>query len=169
MYNTHVQYIHIHNTQYTYNTYTTAAAPDEAAHAAAKRQRISASLAGPRTKVLLLRNMVGPGQVDDALEDEVGEECSKYGNVNSVFIFEATAPGFPPEEAVRIFVEFDSTDAATKVWCLFVGRGGRGMVCVLLMRCGIMGVHPTCTANTTGAGGPGGEVFWGAQCACNVF
>lgn len=82
---------------------------------AAKRQRISASLAGPRSKVLLLRNMVGPGQVDDALEDEVGEECSKYGDVNSVLIFEVTEAGFPEEEAVRIFVEFEAADSAAKV------------------------------------------------------
>lgn len=31
--------------------------------------------------MVLLRNMVGPGEVDDDLEDEVGMECSKYGNV----------------------------------------------------------------------------------------
>ena len=36
---------------------------------------------GASSRVVLLRNMVGPGEVDDDLEDEVGMECSKYGNV----------------------------------------------------------------------------------------
>jgi len=48
---------------------------------------------------------VGPGEVDDELEEEVGEECTKYGAVKDVMIFEVTAPGYPAEEAVRIFVQ----------------------------------------------------------------
>lgn len=38
---------------------------------------------GTPCRVVLLRNMVGPGEVDDDLEDEVGMECSKYGNVQA--------------------------------------------------------------------------------------
>ena len=38
---------------------------------------------GDPCRVVLLRNMVGPGEVDDDLEDEVGMECSKYGNVQA--------------------------------------------------------------------------------------
>ena len=32
--------------------------------------------------------MVGPGEVDDELQAEVSEECSKYGKVTSCVIFE---------------------------------------------------------------------------------
>ena len=32
--------------------------------------------------------MVGPGEVDDELQAEVSEECSKYGIVTSCVIFE---------------------------------------------------------------------------------
>ena len=32
--------------------------------------------------------MVGPGEVDDDLQPEVIEECSKYGEVNNCLIFE---------------------------------------------------------------------------------
>ena len=32
--------------------------------------------------------MVGPGEVDDELEPETAEECSKYGKVNKCVIFE---------------------------------------------------------------------------------
>lgn len=31
---------------------------------------------------------VGPGEVDDDLEGEVAEECSKFGKVTRVLIFE---------------------------------------------------------------------------------
>ena len=53
-------------------------------------------MTGTPTRVVLLRNMVGPGEVDDDLEDEVGMECSKYGNVQARSLLsyaQATAPG----------------------------------------------------------------------------
>nr|XP_014342656.1 PREDICTED: splicing factor 45 [Latimeria chalumnae] len=40
------------------------------------------------TKVVLLRNMVGAGEVDDDLEGETKEECEKYGKVSKCVIFE---------------------------------------------------------------------------------
>jgi splicing factor 45 len=43
--------------------------------------------------------------VDDELEEEVGVECTKYGTVSDVMIFEVTAAGYPSEETVRIFVQ----------------------------------------------------------------
>ncbi|RXG55149.1 Splicing factor 45 [Armadillidium vulgare] len=78
------------------------------------------------SKVLILLNMVGPGEVDDELEPEVREECSsKYGNVTQVIIFEI--PKAHPEEAVRIFVEFQRVEAAIKAVIDLNGRffGGR--------------------------------------------
>jgi len=54
-------------------------------------------------RTLLLQ--VGPGEVDEELEEEVGVECTKYGEVKDVMIFEITAPNYPSEEAVRIFVQ----------------------------------------------------------------
>jgi hypothetical protein len=72
---------------------------------------------GTPTRVVLLRNMVGPGEVDPDLEDEVANECSKYGQVQSVMIFEVTTAGYPDDQAVRIFVEFERMEQATKVRC----------------------------------------------------
>lgn len=65
-------------------------------------------------KVVLCKNMVGPGEVDDELQPEVQEECSnKYGDVTKVVIFEL--PNAPsPEEAVRIFIEFRRVESAIK-------------------------------------------------------
>ena len=37
---------------------------------------------------VLPQNMVGPGEVDDDLEPETAEECTKYGEVNKVVIYE---------------------------------------------------------------------------------
>ncbi|GAY33962.1 hypothetical protein CUMW_008990 [Citrus unshiu] len=87
----------------------------------------SVNFNGPPTRVLLLRNMVGPGEVDDELEDEVGSECAKYGTVTRVLIFEITEPNFPVDEAVRIFVQFERSEQTTKALIDLDGRffGGR--------------------------------------------
>ncbi|KAI0209007.1 Splicing factor 45 [Lamellibrachia satsuma] len=81
-------------------------------------------LANP-TKVILLRNMVGPGEVDDDLEPETAEECSKYGKVMKCVIFEV--PNGADDEAVRIFLEFEKVEAAIKAVIDLNGRyfGGR--------------------------------------------
>ncbi len=83
------------------------------------------SLIPTPTSYALLK--VGPGEVDEELEDEIGLECSKFGNVQSVMIFEVTEPGFPAEQSVRIFVEFDREEGATKAVVDLGGRffGGR--------------------------------------------
>ncbi|XP_036197724.1 splicing factor 45 isoform X2 [Myotis myotis] len=64
------------------------------------------------TKVVLLRNMVGAGEVDEDLEVETKEECEKYGKVGKCVIFEI--PGAPDDEAVRIFLEFERVESAIK-------------------------------------------------------
>ncbi|GAV67251.1 G-patch domain-containing protein [Cephalotus follicularis] len=85
------------------------------------------SFNGPPTRILLLRNMVGPGEVDDELEDEVASECAKYGMVTRVLIFEITEPNFPTDEAVRIFIQFERSEETTKAYIDLDGRyfGGR--------------------------------------------
>eukprot|EP00057_Strongylocentrotus_purpuratus_P035042 XP_797513.3 PREDICTED: LOW QUALITY PROTEIN: splicing factor 45 [Strongylocentrotus purpuratus] len=77
------------------------------------------------TKILLLTNMVGPGEVDDDLQPETAEECSKYGEVVKVLIYED--PLKVATEAVRIFVEFTRVEAAVKAVVDLNGRffGGR--------------------------------------------
>eukprot|EP00123_Amoebidium_parasiticum_P011954 comp21018_c0_seq1/m.28218 comp21018_c0_seq1/g.28218 ORF comp21018_c0_seq1/g.28218 comp21018_c0_seq1/m.28218 type:complete len:485 (-) comp21018_c0_seq1:53-1507(-) len=70
--------------------------------------------------VVVLRNMVGPDEIDEDLKDEVTEECSNYGSVDKVVIYEE-------EEDVKIFVRFDSIDGAEKAVAALNGRwfGGR--------------------------------------------
>ncbi|KAF5287569.1 hypothetical protein FQA39_LY15898 [Lamprigera yunnana] len=78
------------------------------------------------SKVVLLRNMVGPGEVDDELEPEVKDECNtKYGEVATVTIHEV--PNVEPEDTIRIFVEFRRIESAIKAVVDLNGRffGGR--------------------------------------------
>lgn len=79
------------------------------------------------SKVVLLRNMVGPGEVDDELEPETKEECGKYGDVVKCLIFELSGSDIPEEEAVRIFIEFKRLESAIKAVVDLNGRyfGGR--------------------------------------------
>ncbi|XP_044478123.1 DNA-damage-repair/toleration protein DRT111, chloroplastic-like [Mangifera indica] len=93
----------------------------------AEKKVKSVNFDGMPTRVLLLRNMVGPGEVDDDLEEEVGSECAKYGTVTRVLIFEITEPNFPADEAVRIFVQFERSEETTKALIDLDGRffGGR--------------------------------------------
>ena len=39
------------------------------------------------SKVVCLRNMVGAEEVDESLEEEIEGECSKYGEVENVIIY----------------------------------------------------------------------------------
>ncbi|XP_078098944.1 splicing factor 45 isoform X1 [Sander vitreus] len=77
------------------------------------------------TKVVLLRNMVGRGEVDEDLEGETKEECEKYGKVVKCVIFEIAV--VPDDEAVRIFLEFERVESAIKAVVDLNGRyfGGR--------------------------------------------
>jgi poly(U)-binding-splicing factor PUF60 len=66
---------------------------------------------------MVLKNMVGPDEVDDELEGEVKEECSKYGNVSRVLIHSERHRLQDDDDddddvnetvVVKIFVEFGS-------------------------------------------------------------
>lgn len=98
-----------------------------ASESKSEKKTKSVNINGPPTRVMLLRNMVGPGEVDDELEDEVASECAKYGTVTRVLIFEITEPNFPVDEAVRIFVQFERSEWTTKALVDLDGRffGGR--------------------------------------------
>ena len=64
----------------------------------------------------VLTNMVGPGEVDDELQDEVREECEmKCGKVIHIKIEETDA-------AVKVFVTFQNSHDAKKVPAIFHGR-----------------------------------------------
>ncbi|XP_060926690.1 splicing factor 45 [Limanda limanda] len=77
------------------------------------------------TKVVLLRNMVGRGEVDEDLEGETKEECEKYGKVIKCVIFEIAE--VHDDAAVRIFLEFERVESAIKAVVDLNGRyfGGR--------------------------------------------
>eukprot|EP00747_Dinoflagellata_sp_TGD_P214786 gnl/TRDRNA2_/TRDRNA2_87599_c0_seq1.p1 gnl/TRDRNA2_/TRDRNA2_87599_c0~~gnl/TRDRNA2_/TRDRNA2_87599_c0_seq1.p1 ORF type:complete len:312 (-),score=65.64 gnl/TRDRNA2_/TRDRNA2_87599_c0_seq1:24-959(-) len=66
-------------------------------------------------KVIALENLVGVGEVDDDLEDEVREECARFGEVKSVKIHELV-------HCVRIFVAFNEASAGAKALKSLDGR-----------------------------------------------
>ncbi|XP_026478113.1 poly(U)-binding-splicing factor half pint-like isoform X2 [Ctenocephalides felis] len=59
------------------------------------------------TNVIILRNMVGPEDVDETLQEEIQEECGKFGSVKSVIIYnERQSEAVDTDILVKIFVEF---------------------------------------------------------------
>ena len=97
-------------------------------------------------KVVMMMNMVGPGEVDAELEPEVKEECeTKYGDIVKVKSFKdiktitisqqsncfkkvqiVERSGVLAEEAVRIFLEFKRVESAIKGICLDIGVDVKG-------------------------------------------
>jgi splicing factor 45 len=70
--------------------------------------------------VLLLKNMVGPDEVDEQLGPETQQECQRYGPVASCLVH-ALPPSVaglrcPDEERVRTFVEFHSQESAVRAF-----------------------------------------------------
>lgn len=60
-----------------------------------------------QSTVMVLRNMVGPDDIDDDLEGEVTEECGKFGQVKRVVIYqERQGEEDDADVIVKIFVEF---------------------------------------------------------------
>ena len=59
--------------------------------------------------VLILRNMVGPEDVVEALQEEITEKCARFGQVQHVIIYqERQSDRDDVEIIVKIFVEVNS-------------------------------------------------------------
>uniref|UniRef100_G3NLL1 RRM domain-containing protein n=1 Tax=Gasterosteus aculeatus aculeatus TaxID=481459 RepID=G3NLL1_GASAC len=81
--------------------------------------------------VMVLRNMVGPEDIDDDLEGEVTEECGKFGAVNRVIIYqEKQGEEEDADVIVKIFVEFSMASEMNKAIQALNDRwfGGRKVV-----------------------------------------
>ncbi|SPP84857.1 poly(U)-binding-splicing factor half pint isoform X1 [Drosophila guanche] len=102
------------------------------------RQLVMQRLMRPTdSRVIILRNMVGPEDVDETLQEEIQEECSKFGTVSRVIIFnEKQTENEDDDEAeiiVKIFVEFSAGAEAQRGKEALHGRffGGRRVVAEL--------------------------------------
>lgn len=94
----------------------TSSSNGSSAHEPTVHRAAASAPAQQRGCVVLLQNMVGPGEVDDELQDEVKEECeAKYGRVTACVVYEVpSSMRVPPEQAVRIFVQFERPGDAEK-------------------------------------------------------
>ncbi|CAF1005120.1 unnamed protein product [Adineta steineri] len=80
------------------------------------------------SRVCVLKNMVGPEDVDEDLQQDVKDECSKYGEVVDVVIYkEQQGEDDNAEQLVKIFVEFRTSKQVEKTVESLNGRyfGGR--------------------------------------------
>merc|ERR1712203_594691 len=93
-------------------------AAEQAAAQAEKKARLEA--ASIPTKVVLLTNLVGAGDVDEDLEEETADEAKKYGKLEKCTIKEIE--GLSDDRAVRIFLCFETVEAATKCFSDMNGR-----------------------------------------------
>jgi len=74
------------------------------------------------SRVLLLENLVAAGEADGELAGEVQEECSRFGEVNKVTVYEGRK-----DPSVRVFVRFEAEESGGKAAQALNGRwfGGR--------------------------------------------
>ena len=78
------------------------------------------------SRVLVLRNMVGPEDIDEELEGEVNDECSKYGKVQRVVVYQETQED--GSMIVKIFVLFSTPEETQKAADSLDGRYFSGRV-----------------------------------------
>jgi splicing factor 45 len=89
------------------------------------------SIAVVPSNVILLKNMVGPGEVDATLENEIKQECQNYGKVKQCIIRDLSMTRskikYPDNECVRIFILYDKQEYAVRAYKDLNGRyfGGR--------------------------------------------
>ena len=56
------------------------------------------------SKVVVLRNMVGHEEVDESLQEEIEEECGKFGEVDNVIIYQVCLQNY-----FIVLVDFSDT------------------------------------------------------------
>ena len=78
------------------------------------------------SRVTVLRNMVGPEDIDQELEGEVTEECSKYGKVQRAVVYQETQED--GSVIVKIFVLFSTAEESQRASDSLDGRYFSGRV-----------------------------------------
>jgi len=67
------------------------------------------------SRVCVLKNMVAPEDVDEHLQQEITDECSRYGEVIKVVIYtEHQGEDETSDQIVKVFVEFQTSKEAEK-------------------------------------------------------
>lgn len=81
------------------------------------------------TRVLVIKNVVAPGEADADLANEMRLECEKHAPVEACRVQELS--DVDDTDAVRVFVTFRNKNDARKAFVKFEGRffGGRRLAC----------------------------------------
>ena len=78
---------------------------------------------------MVLRNMVEIDDVDEELENEVTDECSKFGNVTRVVIYqEKQGEEDDAPVIVKIFVKFSTVPGVNSILITFRNTTGQSNV-----------------------------------------
>ena len=70
-----------------------------------------------KSTVVVLRNMVGHGEVDKQLEEEIIDECSSFGQVVACLIIEVSPDDLKtidPADHVQIYIQFSHSGETQK-------------------------------------------------------
>lgn len=75
------------------------------------------------SRVVILKNMIGPEDVDESLQEEIQEECSKFGAVERVIIYneKQSDDDDDADVIVKIFVEFAETKGKSSFFQFLIG------------------------------------------------
>ena len=103
------------------------------------RHLVMQRLMRPRdSKVVILRNMVGPEDVDETLQEEIQEECSKFGSVERVVIYKEKQTDNEDDDfddvLVKIFVEFSVSGGKLCNKLLYLNSVSWNIFAILLFR-----------------------------------
>ena len=109
------------------------------------------------SRVLCLKNMVGSEEVDEQLQEEIEEECSKYGDVENVIIYqERQSEDEDAEIVVKIFVEFGHPSHAKVSVSTSPGSAA-------LQLCSVCSIKVLCLYSE-GTRQPPREILWWPHC-----
>jgi splicing factor 45 len=62
------------------------------------------------SRCIVLKNMVEPDEIDSELQTEIKDECSKFGKIDQLVIYQQEVNG---QIEVKVFILFETADGAT--------------------------------------------------------
>lgn len=81
--------------------------------------------------MILITNIADVGHFDaNILKKQIENECSRFGNIEKIVLYEDKHPNVPPSEVVRIFVKFSELVSSSRAIAELETIGTRTIKCV---------------------------------------